>query len=153
MEEVWLERNPGADSSVHLVDMPQSPATWSKPDLAAKWSSIRKVRRVVTGALEVERREKNIGSSLEAAPVVYVEASVADVLKSVTFADLCITSGIEVSTDTAPEGSFILEDTVGISVTFAKAEGAKCERCWKILPDVGQHGHAGVCRRCDAALR
>jgi isoleucyl-tRNA synthetase len=152
MEEVWLERNPGADSSVHLVDMPQTPATWSNPELAAKWAGIRKVRRVVTGALEVERREKNIGSSLEAAPVVYVEAYLADVLKSVTFADLCITSGIEVSTDSAPEGAFTLEDTVGISVTFAKAEGAKCERCWKILPDVGQHGHAGVCGRCDAAL-
>jgi len=152
MEEVWLERNPGADSSVHLVDMPQTPATWSNPELAAKWAGIRKVRRVVTGALEVERREKNIGSSLEAAPVVYVEAYLADVLKSVTFADLCITSGIKVSTDSAPEGAFTLEDTVGISVTFAKAEGAKCERCWKILPDVGQHGHAGVCGRCDAAL-
>jgi isoleucyl-tRNA synthetase len=152
MEEVWLERNPGADSSVHLVDMPQTPGTWSNPELAAKWAGIRKVRRVVTGALEVERREKNIGSSLEAAPVVYVEAYLADVLKSVTFADLCITSGIEVSTDSAPEGAFTLEDTVGISVTFAKAEGAKCERCWKILPDVGQHGHAGVCGRCDAAL-
>ena len=152
MEEVWLERNPGAESSVHLVDMPVTPATWSNPDLAIKWAIIRQVRRVVTGALEVERREKNIGSSLEAAPVVYVDKAIAGVLKSVSFADLCITSGIEISTQAAPDRAFVLEDTVGISVTFMKADGAKCERCWKILPDVGQHSRKGVCGRCDAAL-
>jgi isoleucyl-tRNA synthetase len=152
MEEVWLERNPGAESSVHLVDMPVTPATWSNPDLAIKWAIIRQVRRVVTGALEVERREKNIGSSLEAAPVVYVDKAMAGVLKSVSFADLCITSGIEISTQAAPDSAFVLEDTVGISVTFMKADGAKCERCWKILPDVGQHSRKGVCGRCDAAL-
>ena len=153
MEEVWLERHPEEGSSVHLQDMPQTPSRWSNPDLAEKWSSIRKVRRVVTGALEVQRREKNIGSSLEAAPVVYVSAEVAEVLKSVSFADLCITSGIEISTQAAPEAAFALEDTDGVAVSFAKASGEKCQRCWKILPDVGQHSHAGVCGRCDAALR
>jgi isoleucyl-tRNA synthetase len=153
MEEVWLERHPEEGSSVHLQDMPQTPSRWSNPDLAEKWSSIRKVRRVVTGALEVQRREKNIGSSLEAAPVVYVSAEVAEVLKSVSFADLCITSGIEISTQAAPEAAFVLEDTDGVAVSFAKASGEKCQRCWKILPDVGQHSHAGVCGRCDAALR
>jgi len=152
MEEVWLERHREEGSSVHLQDMPQTPSSWSNPDLAEKWSSIRKVRRVVTGALEVERREKNIGSSLEAAPVVYVSADVAEVLKSVSFADLCITSGIEISTEIAPEAAFVLEDTDGVAVSFAKASGEKCQRCWKILPDVGQHSHAGVCGRCDAAL-
>ncbi|MDO7551318.1 MAG: class I tRNA ligase family protein, partial [Planktomarina temperata] len=153
MEEVWLERHPEEGSSVHLQDMPQTPSRWSNPDLAEKWSSIRKVRRVVTGALEVQRREKNIGSSLEAAPVVYVSAEVAEVLKSVSFADLCITSGIEISTQAAPEAAFVLEDTDRVAVSFAKASGEKCQRCWKILPDVGQHSHAGVCGRCDAALR
>ena len=153
MEEVWLERHLEEGSSVHLQDMPQTPLGWSNPDLAEKWSSIRKVRRVVTGALEVERREKNIGSSLEAAPVVHVSADVAEVLKSVSFADLCITSGIEISTEAAPEAAFALEDTDGVAVSFAKASGEKCQRCWKILPDVGQHSHAGVCGRCDAALR
>ncbi|MDG1239778.1 MAG: class I tRNA ligase family protein, partial [Planktomarina sp.] len=153
MEEVWLERHLEKGSSVHLQDMPQIPLGWSNPDLAEKWSSIRKVRRVVTGALEVERREKNIGSSLEAAPVVYVSADVAEVLKSVSFADLCITSGIKISTEAAPEAAFALEDTDGVAVSFAKASGEKCQRCWKILPDVGQHSYAGVCGRCDAALR
>jgi isoleucyl-tRNA synthetase len=153
MEEVWLERHAEEGSSVHLQDIPQTPSSWSNPDLAEKWSSIRKVRRVVTGALEVQRREKNIGSSLEAAPVVYVSADVAEVLKSVSFADLCITSGIEISTEAAPEAAFTLEDADGVAVSFAKASGEKCQRCWRILPDVGQHSHAGVCGRCDAALR
>jgi isoleucyl-tRNA synthetase len=153
MEEVWLERHAEEGSSVHLQDIPQTPSSWSNPDLAEKWSSIRKVRRVVTGALEVQRREKNIGSSLEAAPVVYVSADVAEVLKSVSFADLCITSGIEISTEAAPEAAFTIEDADGVAVSFAKASGEKCQRCWRILPDVGQHSHAGVCGRCDAALR
>ena len=154
MEEVWLERHREEGSSVHLQDMPQTPSSWSNPDLAEKWSSIRKVRRVVTGALEVERREKNIGSSLEAAPVVYVSADVAEVLKSVSFADLCITSGIEISTETAPEAAFVLEDTDGVAVSFAKASGEKCQRCWKILPDVGQTQSCRCLRalRCCAAL-
>ena len=75
-----------------------------------------------------------------------------DVLKSVSFADLCITSGVEISDQAAPEGAFTLDDTIGIYVCFAKAEGAKCERCWKILPDVGKYDHLRVCGRCNAAL-
>ncbi|MCS6759207.1 MAG: isoleucine--tRNA ligase, partial [Candidatus Devosia euplotis] len=63
MEEVWLERHPGEDSSVHLRLFPEVPADWLNPDLAAKWQLIRTVRRVVTGSLEIERRNKTIGSS------------------------------------------------------------------------------------------
>jgi isoleucyl-tRNA synthetase len=151
-EEIWLERFPGDESSVHLTDIPETPAEWRDAELAAKWSTVRKVRRVVTGALEVERTAKVIGSSLEAAPTVFVGADVAEVLKTVNFDDMCITSGIVVSTDAAMDGAFTLEDTDGVSVVFGKADGEKCQRCWKILPDVGSHTHAGVCQRCDTAL-
>ena len=153
MEEVWLERNPGDNSSVHLIDMPITPSLWHSSELAKKWAVIRQVRRVVTGALELERRDKNIGSSLEAAPSVYVTTDVAEVLKSVSFADLCITSSIEIDTGEAPEAAFSLEDTAGVSVSFAKAVGRKCNRCWKISPDVGSHSHPEVCSRCDSALK
>jgi isoleucyl-tRNA synthetase len=153
MEEVWLERNPGDNSSVHLIDMPITPSLWHSSELAKKWAVIRQVRRVVTGALELERRDKNIGSSLEAAPLVYVTTDVAEVLKSVSFADLCITSSIEIDTGEAPEAAFSLEDTAGVSVSFAKAVGRKCNRCWKISPDVGSHSHPEVCGRCDSALK
>ncbi|MFQ1700184.1 isoleucine--tRNA ligase [Loktanella agnita] len=152
MEEVWLERFPGDESSVHLEDFAETPAAWYDDALAAKWATVRKVRRVVTGALEVERTNKVIGASLEAAPTVYVNADVAELLKTVAFDDLCITSGITVSTDAAPADAFTLDDVADVAVVFARATGEKCQRCWKILPDVGTHKHAGVCGRCDAAL-
>ena len=153
MEEVWLERFPGDDSSIHLVDMPETPADWLNADLAAKWAGIRKVRRVVTAALEIQRRDKVIGASLEAAPTVYVaDAAIAATLATVPFADICITSAIEVSSGPAPEGAFTLDGETGVAVVFAKATGDKCQRCWKILPDVGSHSHDGVCGRCDEAL-
>jgi len=153
MEEVWLCRFPGEDSSVHLQDIPETPADWLDEPLAQKWDRIRRVRRTVTAALEVQRTAKVIGASLEAAPVVHVEdAETVKALKSVDFADLCITSGIQITNDPAPQEAFRLAEVPGVGVVFEKAEGAKCDRCWKILPDVGTHAHPGTCARCDAAL-
>lgn len=153
MEEVWLERFPGNDSSVHLQDFPETPAAWRNDALGAVWTEIRKYRRVVTAALEVERTNKVIGASLEAAPTVYFAPNVAhDILDTVKFEDLCIVSAIHISTDPAPEDAFTLDEVPGVAVAFAKAEGKKCQRCWKILPDVGMFAHMDVCGRCDAAL-
>jgi isoleucyl-tRNA synthetase len=153
MEEVWLERFPGDDSSVHLVDMPETPAAWGNDALAAKWDKVRTARRVVTAALEVQRTAKVIGASLEAAPVVYVQdAGLLGALRSVDFAELCITSGMTLTGAEAPEGAFRLAEAPGVAVVFAMAEGEKCQRCWQILPDVGTHSHPGTCARCDAAL-
>jgi len=154
MEEIWLERFPGDESSVHLLDFDETPEGWLDHDLAAKWEAIRQVRRVVTGAIEVERTAKNIGASLEAAPVVYIkDADLHKTIQSVDFADICITSGVQISGDTPPNGAFVLpEDTGGTAVVFARATGEKCARCWKILPDVGSHKHDTVCGRCDTAL-
>jgi isoleucyl-tRNA synthetase len=152
MEEVWLQRN-GEDTSVHLVDFPETPAEWRDDALAARSETVRAVRRVVTGALEEQRTAKVIGSSLEAGPTVYLDADLAAVITDhETFADLCITSQITVLEGEAPEGAFTLDDVKGVGVVFAKAEGQKCARCWKVLPDVGTHSHEAVCGRCDAAL-
>jgi isoleucyl-tRNA synthetase len=152
MEEVWLERNAG-DTSVHLVDFPDTPAAWRDDALAARSETVRAIRRVVTGALEEQRTAKVIGSSLEAGPTVYLSAALAEVITdSDTFADLCIASQITLVTGNAPADAFTLGDVDGVGVTFAKADGDKCGRCWKTLPDVGQHTHAGVCGRCDSAL-
>lgn len=153
MEEVWLEQFPGDASSVHLEDMPPTPADWLNPALAAKWSGIRAARRVVTGALEVQRTAKVIGSSLEAAPVVHVsDSALMKALQSVDLAELCITSGLTLTDSQAPEGAFTLADVPGLSVVFVPAPGEKCARCWQVLPDVGHHAHAQTCARCDAAL-
>jgi isoleucyl-tRNA synthetase len=153
MEEVWLDRFPSEGGSVHLEDFPHADGEWFDPALAARWEAIRRVRRVVTGALEVERREKRIGASLEAAPVVHLaDAEVAGILASVPFDELCITSDITLEIGEAPVGAFTLDDTPGVAVVPALAVGGKCARCWRILPDVGTHAHAGTCARCDEAL-
>ena len=152
MEDVWLSRFDAEGESVHLHDIPETPAIWLDDALAAKWAAIRTVRRVVTGALEVQRTAKVIGASLEAAPVVHVDAATVALLNTVDFADLCITSAITVTADPAPADAFTLPDTAGVAVVFQMAEGEKCGRCWQILPDVGTHAHPQTCARCDAAL-
>jgi isoleucyl-tRNA synthetase len=152
MEEVWLERFPGEESSVHLIDFPETPKAWRDDALAAKWETLRDVRRVVTGALEVQRTAKVIGSSLEAAPEVFVTPEMMALLETVTFEELCITSCVWLSTKPVPEGAFALADVPQVAVVFEPAKGEKCERCWKILPDVGTHKHPGTCQRCNDAL-
>lgn len=153
MEDVWLERLAGEDESVHLQDFPDTPSEWFNAELAAKWTAIRRVRRVVTGAIEIQRQDKVIGASLEAAPTVYIaDDATRALVESVDFADACITSAITVSGETPPADAFSLDDVAGVAVTFAKADGDKCQRCWKILPDVGTHAHADTCERCNEAL-
>jgi len=153
MEEVWLCRYPGDDSSLHLQDFPETPKAWLNPALSIKWEGIRTARRVVTGALEVQRTAKVIGASLEAAPVVHVaDTAILAELRSVDFADLCITSGLSLTADPEPAEAFRLPEVPGVGVVFEKALGHKCERCWKVLPDVGTHKHPGTCKRCNDAL-
>ena len=114
---------------------------------------IRSARRVVTSALEVQRSEKVIGASLEAAPSVTIsDPAMLAALQSVPFEDICITSALQLTTGQIEHGQFTLADHPGIGVAFSKAEGEKCQRCWKILPDVGQDQHPGTCRRCSTAL-
>ncbi len=153
MEDVWLDQNPGDDSSVHLQDFPDTPSSWRDDALAEKWAEVRRARRAVTAALEVQRAEKVIGASLEAAPVVHVEdAQLLETLASVDFQDLCITSDISLTADPAPDAAFRMPEVTDVAVVFEKAPGKKCARCWKVLPDVGLHSHAGVCGRCNIAL-
>jgi len=151
MEEVWLCRFPGDQSSVHLEDIPETPAAWKDEALAAKWEAVRRARRVVTAALEVERTNKVIGASLEAAPEVFVtDAKLLATLKSVPFEDVCITSSLALSAGQG--GAFHLPEVAEVGVTFHMAPGEKCTRCWKVLPDVGTHAHPGLCARCNDAV-
>ncbi|SNT68863.1 isoleucine--tRNA ligase [Paracoccus seriniphilus] len=153
MEDVWLSRHPSEDDSVHLHDFPLTPADWLNEPLATKWDHVRRARRVVTAALEVKRSDKTIGASLEAAPVVHVEdGDMLEALKSVNFADICIVSDLSLSGDPIPNEAFRMTEAPGLGVVFELAEGQKCQRCWKILPDVGTHDHPGVCARCDEVL-
>ncbi|MEO0545572.1 MAG: isoleucine--tRNA ligase [Pseudomonadota bacterium] len=154
MEEAWLQRHPEG-SSVHLRQFPDIPAAWSNPDLAAKWAKVRTVRRVVTGALEIERREKRIGSSLEAAPIVHVtDSALLAAIKDLDMSEVCITSQITISDKDAPAGAFMLEDAHGVAVVNAMADGQKCARSWRIVPDVGSDpSYPDLSARDAAAMR
>jgi isoleucyl-tRNA synthetase len=137
-EEAWRLYKPDAEPSVHLTLFPQGLAAFRNEALVAKWDIIRSVRRVVTGALELERAAKRIGSSLEASPLVYVsDKTIFDTLLDIDLAEVCITSNAMVTNDTAPPDAFALGDVPGVAVVVEKAQGIKCARSWKILPDVG----------------
>jgi len=153
-EEAWLCRHPSADGSVHLRQFPHVPAAWLNPALGRRWEQLRQVRRVITGALEVERQEKRIGSSLEAAPEVHVTGEVlATLLKEVDLAELAITSGIELIEGAPPAASFRLDDVPEVAVVPKLAQGQKCARCWQLLPEVGADPAApDLCRRCQDAV-
>jgi isoleucyl-tRNA synthetase len=148
-EEAYLARHPGSDGSVHLEQFPDLPANWHDDALAARWEVIRDIRRVVTGALELERAAKRIGSSLQAAPKVFVTSHQAGLLAGLDLEEICIASSITLEIGAAPEGAFRLADVADVGVLFDLAEGEKCARCWRVLPDVGKHHHEGLCARCD----
>jgi isoleucyl-tRNA synthetase len=137
-EEAWLEFSPEAEPSVHLTQFPLGLDCWRDEQLAAKWRTIRRIRAVVTGALEIERAAKTIGSSLEADPQVFIaDANFRAALEGVDFADICITSAIEIVAGEPPENAFTLPETAGVGVVSRRAEGRKCARSWRISPLVG----------------
>lgn len=136
-EEAWLARYPNAES-VHLETFPDIPASWRDDALSARWAKIRRVRRVVTGALEIERAQKRIGASLEAAPVVHVtDESLREAVEGLDLAEICITSGIWLESSEGPADAFRLDDVKGVSVVPALAEGRKCARSWKVSTEIG----------------
>ena len=154
-EEAWQLYRPGAEPSVHLTLFPEGIETLRDDALAAKWETIRQVRRVVTGALEVERAAKRIGSSLEASPLVYVsDKAIFNTLFDIDLAEVCITSNAMVSNEDAPADAFRLNDVPGVGVVVEKAVGIKCARSWKILPTVGEDAdYPDVSPRDALALR
>ncbi len=136
-EEAWLARDPSG-SSVHLQLFPDVPVEWRDEALAEKWRKVRQVRRVVTGALEIERAHKRIGSSLEAHPVVYVaDPELFSAVLDIDLAEVCITSGLALVEGDGPAGAFRLPDVPGVAVVPEPAAGRKCARSWKISPSVG----------------
>ena len=139
MEEAWLNRFPDDKASVHLRRFPDIPPDWRDDALAEKWRKVRAVRRVVTGALEIERKEGRIGSSLEAAPKVYVsDFRLSDALAGVNWPEVFITSGATLIADEDdPTDAFRLDEVPGVAVVFARARGTKCARSWKILAEIG----------------
>jgi isoleucyl-tRNA synthetase len=154
MEEAWMLRYPGPEQSVHLQLFPETPAAWADAALIDKWNRIRALRRVVTGALEIARRDKTIGASLEAAPVLFVkDPQDVALFATVDLAEIAITSAATVDLGEGPADAFRLSEVPGADAVFHKALGHKCARCWMILPEVGTiAGHDDLCRRCSEAV-
>ena len=169
-EEAWLARyapamqkrqSKGAhelharQESVHLELFPNVPSSWRDDELAEKWRKVRLVRRVVTGALEIERAHKRIGSSLEAAPVVYVsDLDLFAALVDVDLAEVSITSAATIVEGAGPPDAFRLDEVAGVAVDVQLAQGKKCARSWKILPSVGlDPAYPDVSPRDARALR
>ncbi|WP_370931790.1 isoleucine--tRNA ligase [Bartonella sp. DGB1] len=137
MEEAWRSRYPNAES-IHLELFVNFEDDVYNDELVKKWQKIKNVRRVVTGALELERMQKNIGSSLEAKPIVYLtDENLFNLLKNIDFAEVVITSDIELTMDKKPDSAFILDDNHDIAVVVEKAKGKKCSRSWRYTEDVG----------------
>jgi isoleucyl-tRNA synthetase len=153
-EEAWLCRHPSESGSVHLEQFPELDPAWKDDALAAKWKTVRDVRRVVTGALEVERAAKRIGSSLQASPVLSVSPEIMPALAGLDLAEVCITSGLLLLEGAEPpEGAFTLPDVPGVGVVPHPSQGDKCQRCWRVLPEVGSRsGHDQLCGRCADAV-
>src|SRR4029079_11400377 len=113
-EEAWLARYPSEDGSVHLEQFQDLPASWRDEVLAEKWRKVRNVRRVVTGAIEIERAGKRIGSSLEAAPIVYVsDPDLFGALVDIDLAEVAITSAATLVEGDGPPEAFRLDEVKG----------------------------------------
>jgi isoleucyl-tRNA synthetase len=154
-EEAWLARTGSAEGSVHLELFPDIPAAWRDDKLAERWRQVRQVRRVVTGAIEIERAGKRIGSSLEAAPIVHVsDPELFAALLEVDLAEISITSAATLMQGDGPAAAFRLDDVPGVAVEVEVAEGRKCARSWKILTTIGfDPAYPDVSPRDAQALR
>ena len=154
-EETWTARHPNA-RSIHLEQFPEIPDSWRDEALAAKWEMIRRIRSVVTGAIEIARANKEIGSSLEAHPIVFIrESALAGALEGVDFAEVCITSDLTLETRaTAPANAFRAHDVPGVAVLVERARGIKCARSWRYFdPATADPDYPDVTPRDAAALR
>ena len=137
-EEAWASRFPGQPANVYRV-LDEVPEMWTNLREADRWAKIETVLSVVTAALEEKRRDKVIGSALEAAPVVYLtDASLGDAFEGIDAAEVFRTSQATLTFDTAPDDVFRLDSVGTVAVQFALAEGNKCQRSWRILPEVGR---------------
>ncbi len=150
LEEAWTTRFPDGGSNC-LRTIPETPDAWRNTAEAGRWERIGKVLVVVTGALEIERREKRIGGALEAAPRVWIEdPELLAAFEGVDPAEVFRTSEAEFGAGKPPDGAFRLSEAPGVAVDPTAAQGCKCARCWRVLPEV--KAERGLCLRCEAVL-
>jgi isoleucyl-tRNA synthetase len=149
-EEAYAKRYSKPIGGLFLSDFVKAKANYQNIDMFNEWEEIKKIRKVVSGAMELHRASKDIGSSLEATPIVYVENTKSlELLKGIDFAEVCIVSNISIlpiSNDINKSELFSLDDVVGIWVKFVKTSGVKCVRCWKYFDSLKEDD---LCERCS----
>lgn len=156
MEEAFhMSPYAGRADSVHLLQFIETPADWRDDELATRWEKVFRVRRVVTGAIEVERREKRIRSSLEAAPKVFIEdADLLAAFEGEVAEDIFITSQAELVHGAGPAEAFRMDGEAAISALPGQASGVKCARSWKYFdPATADADFPDVTPRDAAAIR
>jgi isoleucyl-tRNA synthetase len=140
-EEAWCARF-GEQDSVHLQLFPALPAEWRDDALAARWETIRAIRRRITVPIEEARRANTLGSSLQAAVTLPLSAETESLLSADQWAEIAIVSDVRIERGTGDA-----------SATISPAPGSKCVRCWRVLSEVGQQPkHPALCERCADAV-
>jgi isoleucyl-tRNA synthetase len=150
-DEIWRMLPGGGRqtaTSVHLAPFPGGESVWRDEGLATRWDKLLTYRTLVQGELEARRRDKVIGSSLEAH--VQIEAG-PDAYRFLTAYAGDLSTIFIVSRVTLKQGGMGQAD---IQVTVGKSDAAKCERCWNYREAVGGDvAHPTLCDRCVEAIR
>jgi isoleucyl-tRNA synthetase len=149
-EEAWATRYSDAGPNALRV-MPSTPDAWKNDAEAARWALVERVTRVVTGAIEVERRDKRMGAALEAAPRVFIDdPELTAAFEGLDPAEVFRTSAAALVDGEGPADAFRLDEVPGVAVIAEPASGHKCARCWRILPEVSEPTF--LCERCEEAV-
>ena len=154
-DEIWKAMPHDSSRNVEsplFNDIPQGNYIDADEAFIAKWDKIHEIRTDVQKALELARNEKVIGKPLEAKVILHADGDLADFLNAELEAlpEIFITSAVEVA---GGEGA-VKGDVAGLSVTIAKADGEKCERCWKFSDTVGQDAeHPTLCAHCAQTMK
>lgn len=137
------------NSSVHLTQYLIPVAEWNNEKVAENIEKVKSVRRVVNTALEIARKDKLIGSSLQAKVTLFAPNEILYTRDSEFWEEVAIVSEFEISDGEAPADAFVSEDLAQVKVIVSLAGGEKCERCWKVT----QVDENKVCDRCRKVLK
>ena len=148
IEEAWQSRM-GSNNSIHNENFCSIDETWIRNDLDESWSFYKKLKRLINGAIEVERKNKTIGSSLEASVILFInDDKKINLVNNEMVEQVSIVSKIEIKKEGLPQNCYTLDDDKSIGVVVSRVDGHKCERCWKYFSKLTDN----VCIRCKEVI-
>tara|TARA_Y100000590_G_C15708449_1_gene1009475 strand:- start:1169 stop:2671 length:1503 start_codon:yes stop_codon:yes gene_type:complete len=147
-EEAWKAK--GNHASIHLEDFYKINDSFNNENINQKWQIIKNIRKVITGAIEIQRLNKVIRSSLEASIKLFVSSSIISKINNVSLSEISITSDVKIIESDNHENNFCIEEIKNISVNVEKAKGYKCARCWQVLNEIKRSEE--ICSRCQDAI-